>query len=81
MTYKKLTAAEEKRLAEAFTAHALAMGLKSNQTLPKAMKEQVRARVLREIEDLREAKQAKDARQQEYEAAETTYHWQPPRRR
>ncbi|UYX24401.1 hypothetical protein [Klebsiella pneumoniae] len=38
MTHLKLTPAEEKRLADAFVAQALAMGLKGNKTLPKAVK-------------------------------------------
>ncbi|MCY0629651.1 hypothetical protein OVX87_33230 [Klebsiella pneumoniae] len=41
MTHLKLTPAEEKRLADAFVAQALAMGLKGNKTLPKAVKQQV----------------------------------------
>ncbi|SPX43512.1 Uncharacterised protein [Klebsiella pneumoniae] len=44
MTHLKLTPAEEKRLADAFVAQALAMGLKGNRTLPKAVKQQVRER-------------------------------------
>ncbi len=51
MTHLKLTPAEEKRLADAFVAQALAMGLKGNRTLPKAVKQQVRERVLRAIQD------------------------------
>ncbi|KFJ78086.1 Uncharacterised protein [Klebsiella pneumoniae] len=42
MTHLKLTPAEEKRLADAFVAQALAMGLKGNRTLPKAVKQQVK---------------------------------------
>lgn len=42
MTHLKLTPAEEKRLADAFVAQALAMGLKGNKSLPKAVKQQVR---------------------------------------
>ncbi|MBC4103212.1 hypothetical protein H8M79_29090, partial [Klebsiella pneumoniae] len=56
MTHLKLTPAEEKRLADAFVAQALAMGLKGNKTLPKAVKQQVRERVLRAIQDEREAR-------------------------
>ncbi|HBV6194413.1 TPA: hypothetical protein MD283_005921 [Klebsiella pneumoniae] len=44
MTHLKLTPAEEKRLADAFVAQALAMGLKGNKSLPKAVKQQVRER-------------------------------------
>lgn len=38
MRYKKLIPAEENRLADAFTATALAMGLKGNKKLPKDIK-------------------------------------------
>ncbi|HBU0799393.1 TPA: hypothetical protein MCQ26_005192 [Klebsiella pneumoniae] len=59
MTHLKLTPAEEKRLADAFVAQALAMGLKGNKSLPKAVKQQVRERVLRAIQDERESRLAK----------------------
>jgi hypothetical protein len=84
MTHLKLTPAEEKRLADAFVAQALAMGLKGNKTLPKAVKQQVRAvreRVLRAIQDEREARRAQEMRREKYEATETTFTWQPQRRR
>ncbi|MDP0875011.1 hypothetical protein [Klebsiella pneumoniae] len=81
MTHLKLTPAEEKRLADAFVAQALAMGLKGNRTLPKAVKQQVRERVLRSIQDECEARQAQEIRREKYEAAETTFTWQPRRRR
>lgn len=81
MKYRKLTPAEENRLAEAFTATALAMGLKANKKLPKEIKLQVRERVLRAIEDERQAQAAKDARRQAFEAGENTFSWRPQRRR
>ncbi|MFQ0339719.1 hypothetical protein ACH645_00105, partial [Klebsiella pneumoniae] len=81
MTHLKLTPAEEKRLADAFVAQALAMGLKGNKTLPKAVKQQVRERVLRAIQDEREARRAQEMRREKYEATETTFTWQPQRRR
>ena len=81
MRYKKLTPAEENRLADAFTATAIAMGLKGNKKLPKAIKQQVRERVLRAIDDERQAQAARDARRQEFEAAENTFSWRPLRRR
>lgn len=81
MTYLKLTPAEEKRLADAFAATAIAMGMKGNKKLPKEIKRQVRERVLRSIQDEREASRAQEIRRQEYEAAETTFRWQPQRRR
>ncbi|STS31764.1 Uncharacterised protein [Klebsiella pneumoniae] len=64
MTHLKLTPAEEKRLADAFVAQALAMGLKGNRTLPKAVKQQVRERVLRAIQDEREARRAQEMRRE-----------------
>ncbi|WP_269707253.1 hypothetical protein [Klebsiella pneumoniae] len=42
MTHLKLTPAEEKRLADALSPVALAMGSERNKTLPKAVKQQVR---------------------------------------
>ncbi|WP_141209759.1 hypothetical protein [Klebsiella pneumoniae] len=75
MTHLKLTPAEEKRLADAFVAQALAMGLKGNKTLPKAVKQQVRERVLRAIQDEREARRAQEMRREKYEATETTFTW------
>lgn len=81
MKYKKLTSAEENRLADAFAATAIAMGMKGNQKLPKEIKQQVRDRVLRAIEDERKAQTARDARRQASEAAENTFTWQPQRRR
>lgn len=81
MKRKKLTDAEACRLAEAFVAQALAMGLKGNQTLPKDIKRQVRERVLHAIEEERQAKAAQTARRQTYEAAENTFSWKPQRRR
>ncbi|WP_159190041.1 hypothetical protein [Klebsiella pneumoniae] len=81
MTHLKLTPAEEKRLADAFVAQRLDMGLKGNKTLPKAVKQQVRERVLRAIQDEREARRAQEMRREKYEATETTFTWQPQRRR
>ncbi|MDR8547605.1 hypothetical protein [Klebsiella pneumoniae] len=81
MTHLKLTPAEEKRLADAFVAQALAMGLKGNKSLPKAVKQQVRERVLRAIQDERESRLAKKMRREKYEAAEDPFTWQPQRRR
>ena len=81
MTHLKLTPAEEKRLADAFVAQALAMGLKGNKSLPKAVKQQVRERVLRAIQDERESRLAKKMRREKYEAAEDTFTCQPQRRR
>lgn len=81
MAHKKLTAAEEKRLADAFVAQALAMGLKGNKKLPKDIKAQVRTRVLSAIEDERRVTQAQEARRQEYETAENTFTWKPAIRR
>lgn len=81
MAHLKLTPAEEKRLADAFVAQALAMGLKENKTLPKAVKQQVRERVLRAIQDEREARRVQEMRREKYEAAETTFTRQPQRRR
>ncbi|MCY0629732.1 hypothetical protein OVX87_33355 [Klebsiella pneumoniae] len=68
-------------MADAFVAQALAMGLKGNKTLPKAVKQQVRERVLRAIQDEREARRAQEMRREKYEATETTFTWQPQRRR
>lgn len=65
MPHKKLTAAEEKRLADAFAAQAVAMVF-SNKKLPREIKQQVRQRVLQTI-------QAEHHRRQEYETAENTY--------
>lgn len=81
MRYKKLTAAEEKRLSDAFAAQALAMGLKGNKKLPKDIKLQVRDRVMATIEADRKAASAQQARRQEHEAAENTFTWQPTIRR
>jgi hypothetical protein len=81
MRYKKLTAAEEKRLADAFTAQALAMGLKGNKKLPKDIKLQVRDKVMASIEADRKAADAQQARRQEHEAAENTFTWKPAIRR
>lgn len=81
MRHKKLTATEEKRLADAFVAQALAMGLKGNKKLPRDIKLQVRDRVLQAIEDERKAKSVQDARRQEHEAAENTFTWKPAIRR
>lgn len=81
MRYKKLTDAEEKRLADAFVAQALAMGLKGNKKLPKDIKRQVRDRVMTAIEADRKAAEAQRARRQEYEAAEQTFTWKPAIRR
>lgn len=57
------------------------MGLKGNKTLPKAVKQQVRERVLRAIQDEREARRVQEMRREKYETAETTFTWQPQRRR
>lgn len=81
MRYKKLTAAEEKRLADAFVAQALAMGLKGNKKLPKAIKLQVRDRVMASIEADRKAAEEQQARRQAHEVAETTFTWKPAIRR
>lgn len=81
MRHKKLTEAEERRLADAFVAQALAMGLKGNKKLPKDIKVQVRDRVMLTIESERKAKAAQEARRQEHEAAETTFAWKPAIRR
>lgn len=81
MRYKKLTAAEEKRLADAFVAQALAMGLKGNKKLPKDIKLQVRDRVMASIEADRKAAKAQQARRQAHEAAENTFTWKPAIRR
>lgn len=81
MRYKKLTAAEEKRLADAFITQALAMGLKGNKKLPKDIKQQVRDRVMASIESDRKAAEAQQTRQQEHEAAEQTFNWKPAIRR
>lgn len=81
MRYKKLTAAEEKRLADAFIAQALAMGLKGNKKLPKDIKLQVRDRVMASIEADRKAAEAQQARRQVHEAAENTFTWKPQVRR
>lgn len=45
MKRRKLTPAEEKRLADAFVATAIAMGLKGNKKLPQEIKQRVRAQV------------------------------------
>lgn len=81
MKHQKLTPAEEKRLAEAFVAQAMAMGLKANKKLPGAIKAQVRERVLNTIRAEREALKQQEARRTEYEAAENSFSWQPLRRR
>lgn len=81
MRYKKLTKAEEEKLADAFVAQALAMGLKGNKELPKDIKLQVRDRVMASIEADRKAAEAQQARRQEHEAAETTFTWKPTIRR
>lgn len=75
---KKLTPAEENRLADAFAATAIAMGLNGNTKLPEEIKQQVRERVLRAIEDERKAQAAREARRQVSEAAENSFTWQPP---
>lgn len=80
MVRLKLTPAEEKRLADAFVAQALAMGLKGNKKLPKGNKEQVRGRVLASIQSDRKASNAQEARRQEHEAAENTFTWKPQSR-
>lgn len=49
------------------------MGLKGNKSLPKAVKQQVRERVLRAIQDERESVLAKKMRREKYEAAEDTF--------
>lgn len=77
MRYKKLTVAEEKRLADAFVAQALAMGLKGNKKLPKDIKLQVRDRVMASIQADRKAAKAQQVRRQEHEAAEQTFTWKP----
>lgn len=81
MAHTKLTPAEEKRLADAFVAQALAMGLKGNKKLPKDIKLQVRDRVMAAIESDRKAAEAQQARRQEHEAAENTFAWKPVIRR
>lgn len=81
MRHKRLTPAEEKRLADAFVAQALAMGLKGNKKLPKDIKTQVRDRVLASIQAERETSNAQKARRQEHEAAENTFAWKPVIRR
>lgn len=81
MRYKKLTKAEEEKLADAFVAQALAMGLKGNKKLPKDIKLQVRDRVMASIEADRKAAEAQQARRQEHEAAEQTFTWKPAIRR
>ncbi|MGF5610761.1 hypothetical protein ACQE7U_27915, partial [Klebsiella pneumoniae] len=40
-----------------------------------------RERVLRAIQDEREARRAQEMRREKYEATETTFTWQPQRRR
>lgn len=81
MRYKKLTKAEEEKLADAFVAQALAMGLKGNKELPKDIKLQVRDRVMASIEADRKAAEAQQERRQEHEAAEQTFTWKPAIRR
>ena len=81
MKRRKLTPAEEKRIADAFVATAIAMGLKGNKKLPQEIKRRVRAQVLSAIENERKAQAAHDARRQEFEAGENTFTWQPLRRR
>jgi hypothetical protein len=81
MRHKKLTPAEEKRLADAFVAQALAMGLKGNKKLPKDIKAQVQDRVIASIQADRQASETQQARRQEHEAAENTFAWKPVIRR
>lgn len=81
MKRRQLTPAEEKRLADAFVAQALAMGLKANKKLPRDVKRRVRARVLIAIESDRKAQAIREARRQEFEAGKNTFTWQPQRRR
>ncbi len=81
MARLKLTPAEENRLADAFVAQALVMGLKGNKKLPKGIKEQVRERVLASIQSDREASNVQETRQLEHEAAENTFTWKPQIRR
>ena len=49
MRYKKLTKAEEEKLADVFVAQALAMGLKGNKKLTEDIKLQVRDRGMASI--------------------------------
>ncbi|RZN44208.1 hypothetical protein [Escherichia sp. E13S3] len=81
MKRRKLTPTEEKRLADAFVATAIAMGLKGNPKLPQEIKRRVRVQVLIDIENERKAQAAQSARRQEFEAGENTFTWQPQRRR
>lgn len=81
MAHKKLTPSEEKQLADAFVAQALAMGLKGNKKLPKDIKAQVRDRVIASIQADRQASEVQQARRQEHEAAENTFSWKPAIRR
>ena len=81
MARLKLTSAEEERLADAFVAQALAMGLKGNKKLPKGIKEQVRERVLASIQSDRKASHAQEARRIEHETAENTFTWKQQIRR
>lgn len=81
MRYKKLTKAEEERLADAFVAQTLAMGLKGNKKLPRDIKLQVRDRVMASIEVDRKAAETQQARRQEHETTEQTFTWKPQIRR
>jgi hypothetical protein len=75
MTMRVLTASEEAKLAEAFEAEAVAMGLKPNATLPREVKRRVRVRVLAAIDAERAAKTAQAARRKAFEQGENTFTW------
>ncbi|HAX5111571.1 TPA: hypothetical protein JZG36_004597 [Escherichia coli] len=81
MKRRKLTPAEENRLADSFVATAIAMGLGGNKKLPREVKRRVRVQILIAIENERKAQAARDARRQEFEAGKNTFTWQPQRRR
>ncbi|STT51533.1 Uncharacterised protein [Klebsiella pneumoniae] len=80
MTHLKLTPAEGKapggRLCRSGTGH----GPEREQNAAKSGKT-AGERVLRAIQDEREARRAQEMRREKYEAAETTFTWQPLRRR
>ncbi len=78
---KKLTAAEQKRLNDAYAMQKTLLQLSDKDELPKEIKRTVRDVTLKMIFAAREAKAAKTLRTREYRAAEETFKWQPARRR
>jgi 3-dehydroquinate synthetase len=75
MKFAKLTEIEEKALADAFHATAVAMGLRSNAKLPKEVKRNVRAKTLGQIQALKQANKLKQERRNEFESGEKTFEW------